>query len=153
MKNIRNLMLIALLAMSILSMQQQASAQERKPKAKQEQQFKKQPRKQRQARRAMRSKDFDTLHKIVKEASFDKDKKNIISIACIGNRFDTRQCISLLSLFDFENSKLEVLEIIAPRLAEREKAYEILEQFTFSSHKEKAADILLKAQHKKRKKN
>ena len=83
----------------------------------------------------------------------ETNKKNIISIACIGNRFDTRQCISLLSLFDFDNSKLEVLEIIAPRLAEREKAYEILEQFTFSSHKEKAADILLKAQHKKRKKN
>ena len=53
----------------------------------------------------MRSKDFDTLHKMVKEADFDKDKKNIISIACIGNRFDTRQCISLLSLFDFENRK------------------------------------------------
>ena len=153
MKNIKYLMLAAIVAISIISVPQQVSAQERKPKAKQEQQFKKQPRKQRQARRAMRSKDFDTLHKIVKEASFDKDKKNIISIACIGNRFDTRQCISLLSLFDFENSKLEVLEIIAPRLAEREKAYEILEQFTFSSHKEKAADILLKAQHKKRKKN
>ena len=153
MKNIKYLMLAAIVAISIISVPQQVSAQERKPKAKQEQQFKKQPRKQRRAHRAMRSKDFDTLHKIVKEASFDKDKKNIISIACIGNRFDTRQCISLLSLFDFENSKLEVLEIIAPRLAEREKAYEILEQFTFSSHKEKAADILLKAQHKKRKKN
>ena len=153
MKNIRNLMLIALLAMSILSMPQQASAQAKKPKAKQEQQFKKQPRKQHRGRRAMRSKDFDTLYKIVKESSFDKDKKNIISIACIGNRFDIGQCISLLSLFNFDNSKLEALEALAPRLAEREKAYEILELFNFSSHKEKAADILLKAQQKKRKKN
>ena len=153
MKNIRNLMLIALLAMSILSMPQQASAQERKPKAKQEQQFKKQPRKQHRGRRAMRSKDFDTLYKIVKESSFDKDKIDIISIACIGNRFDTGQCISLLSLFNFDNSKLEALEALAPRLAEREKAYEILELFDFSSHKKKAADILLKAQQKKRKKN
>ena len=127
MKSIKNLMLIAIVAMSILSVPQQAYSQESRAKEAPEQRMKKHPRKMRRGARVMNEKDFSMMYEIVKKSSFDNNKIDIIRVACIGSYF---------------NSKLEVLEIVAPRLLNIDDFDRILEAFSFSSDREKAIKIL-----------
>lgn len=92
----------------------------------------------------MRDSDFSFVYKIVKNTSFDKNKIEIIQVACIGNSFSSRQCAKLLSLLSFDDNKLDALKIIAPRLVEVEDYDKIIKQFSFSSNRERAAKILMK---------
>ena len=142
MKTIKYLMLAAIVAISIMSVPQQVSAQDRMPKGKFEMQGKKQPGKQRRAPRVMRDKDFSMMYDIVKKASFDDNKIDIIRVACIGSRFDSKQCARLLSLISFDDNRLKALEAIAPRLSDIDKYDDIIKKFSFSSSKEKAAKLL-----------
>ena len=149
MKSIKNLMLIAIVAMSILSVPQQAYSQESRAKEAPEQRMKKHPRKMRRGARVMNEKDFSMMYEIVKKSSFDNNKIDIIRVACIGSYFNSKQCARLLSLFSFSNSKLEVLEVVAPRLLNIDDFDRILEDFSFSSDREKAIKILARRKEKK----
>ncbi len=136
-------MLIAFVALMMIPMPQQAAAQERKPKARIEKRERK-PQRRPERMRAMRDDDFSMMYKIVKETSFDKNKINIIRVACISSSFSSKQCARLLALLSFDDNKLEALKVIAPSLVEADSYNKILSQFSFSSNKEKAAKILLK---------
>lgn len=96
----------------------------------------------------MRKDDFQTLCEIVKKASFADRQKDIVTVACMGSYFSSKQCETLLSLFSFQDSKLAVLEIISPRLLEQEELAGILKQFSFSSSKDKAIEILTRSNRK-----
>ena len=91
--------------------------------------------------RAMHRKDFKMMCEVVEDASFGDKKIGIIKVACISSYFDSKQCAKLLALFSFENDKLEALKVLAPRIVDV-NLKEILKQFTFSSNKDKALDIL-----------
>ena len=91
--------------------------------------------------RAMHRKDFNMMCEVVKDASFSDKKIGVIKVACISSYFDSKQCAKLLSLFSFENDKLEALKVLAPRIVDFNPK-EILKQFTFSSNKDKAMEIL-----------
>ncbi|MBP3374182.1 MAG: DUF4476 domain-containing protein [Bacteroidaceae bacterium] len=96
----------------------------------------------------MRKDDFQTLCEIVKKASFADRQKDIVTVACMGSYFSSKQCETLLSLFSFQDSKLAVLEILSPRLLEQEELAGILKQFSFSSSKDKAIEILTRSNRK-----
>lgn len=96
----------------------------------------------------MRKNDFQTLCEIVKKASFADRQKDIVTVACMGSYFSSKQCETLLSLFSFQDSKLAVLEILSPRLLEQEELAGILKQFSFSSSKDKAIEILTRSNRK-----
>ena len=91
--------------------------------------------------RAMHRKDFNMMCDIVKDASFSDKKIGVLKVACISSYFNSKQCAKLLALFSFENDKLEALKVLAPRIVDFNPK-EILKQFTFSSNKDKALDIL-----------
>ena len=91
--------------------------------------------------RTMHRKDFKMMCDIVKDASFSDKKIGVIKVACISSYFDSKQCAKLLALFSFDNDKLEALKVLAPRIVDVNPK-EILKQFTFSSNKDKALDIL-----------
>ena len=91
--------------------------------------------------RAMHRKDFKMMCKVVDDASFGDKKIGVIKVACISSYFNSKQCAKLLALFSFENDKLEALEVLAPRIVDFNPK-EIVKQFTFSSNKDKALDIL-----------
>ena len=93
--------------------------------------------------KVMDNKDFSIMYDIVKGTSFDSGKKNLVRVACISSWFDSRQCARLLSLFSFDSGKLEMLEMLSPRLLERNNYEMILKEFSFSSNKEKAIKLLL----------
>ena len=83
MKNIRNMMLIALVAAAMVALPQDLQAQERKPKAQVEMRDRREQRNPERVR-AMRDKDFSMMYKIVKKASFNDNRIDIIRVAAIG---------------------------------------------------------------------
>lgn len=141
MKNLKNFMLIAIIAFLIIPMQ--SAAQKNRPNVKMEIQYNKPQRKPVQLR-AMRENDFSLVYKIVKNTSFDKNKIDIIRVACIGSNFSSRQCARLLSLLSFEDNKIKALEIIAPKLIDLDNYNKILREFSFSSNRNKAEKILMR---------
>lgn len=138
MKNFRNIMLIALMAVVMVSLPQESQAQERRPKAQIEKREKKE---QRNRERAMRDKDFSMMYKIVKKYSFDDKKIDIIRVASIGSYFSSRQCAELLSLISFNDNRLEALGVMAPRIVDDKDFDRIMKQFSLS-YKDKVARIL-----------
>ena len=147
MKNLKPLMLVAIVALSIFCLPASAANQYKKPKEKMEYRDKKAKSKKQMHPHAMRDKDFDMMVGIVKKASFDDKKIDVIRVACIGSYFSSNQCARLLSLFSFDDNKIKALEVIAPRLVDMNNIDDIVKKFSFSSSKDKAVSIL---QHCKR---
>ena len=90
----------------------------------------------------MSDKDFKMMCEVVDETSFNERKIRVIKVACISSYFTSKQCAQLLSMFSFENDKLEALKVLCPKLVDKD-AKEIIKQFSFSSNKDKAIEILL----------
>ena len=91
--------------------------------------------------RAMHRKDFNMMCKVVDDASFHERKIGVIKVACISSYFNSKQCAKLLSMISFDDAKLKALKVLAPRMLDRDVT-EIVKQFSFSSNKDKALDIL-----------
>ena len=81
---------------------------------------------------------------VVDDASFTDKKIGVIKVACISSFFNSKQCAKLLSMISFEEGKLKALKVLAPRIIDRDVT-EVVKQFTFSSNKDKALEILRKA--------
>ena len=142
MKNLKSLMIVAIVALIVFCLPASAAEPDKKPKEKMEYRDKKQRGKRYTHPRAMRDKDFDMMVGIVKNASFDDKKIDVMRVACIGSYFSSRQCAKLLSLLSFDDNKIKALEVIASRLVDTNNADDIVKEFSFSSSKDKAVSIL-----------
>lgn len=91
--------------------------------------------------RAMHNKDFKMMCEVIDDASFHEKKIGIIKVACISSYFNSRQCAKLLSKISFDDAKLKALKVLAPRMIDRDVT-DIVKQFSFSSNKDKALEIL-----------
>ena len=91
--------------------------------------------------RAMHNKDFKMMCEVIDDASFHEKKIGIIKVACISSYFNSRQCAKLLSMISFDDAKLKALKVLAPRMIDRDVT-DIVKQFSFSSNKDKALEIL-----------
>ena len=94
--------------------------------------------------KAMHHKDFTMMCEVVDDASFTDKKIGVIKVACISSYFNSKQCAKLLSMISFDEGKLKALKVLAPRIIDRDVT-EVVKQFTFSSNKDKALEILRKA--------
>ena len=95
--------------------------------------------------RAMHNKDFKMMCEVVDDASFNEKKIGVIKVACISSYFNSKQCAKLLSKISFDDAKLKALKVLAPRLiidTDVTEVTEIVKQFSFSSKKDKALEIL-----------
>ena len=95
--------------------------------------------------RAMHRKDFKMMCEVVDDASFHEKKIGVIKVACISSYFNSKQCAKLLSKISFDDAKLKALKVLAPRLiidTDVTDVTEIVKQFSFSSNKDKALEIL-----------
>ena len=142
MRNLKSLMIVAIAALIVFCLPASAAEPNKKPKEKMEYRDKKQRGKRYTHPRAMRDKDFDMMVGIVKNASFDDKKIDVMRVACIGSYFSSRQCAKLLSLLSFDDNKIKALEVIATRLVDTNNADDIVKEFSFSSSKDKAVSIL-----------
>ena len=91
--------------------------------------------------RAMHNKDFKMMCEVVDDASFYERKIGVIKVACISSYFNSKQCAKLLSMISFDDAKLKALKVLAPRMIDRDVT-DIVKQFSFSSNKDKALEIL-----------
>ena len=91
--------------------------------------------------RVMHNKDFKMMCEIVDDASFHEKKIGVIKVACISSYFNSKQCAKLLSMIPFDDAKLKALKVLAPRMIDRDVT-DIVKQFSFSSNKDKALEIL-----------
>lgn len=65
------------------------------------------------------------------------DQLELLSIG-VGNRyFSCQQCIRLMSIYTFDDDKLKVLDIVAPRIADRENYEDIVDSLDFLSSQDK----------------
>ena len=95
--------------------------------------------------KAMSDKDFKMMCEVVDEASFHEKKIGIIKVACISSYFNSKQCAKLLSMISFDDAKLKALKVLAPRLiidTDVTEVTDIVKQYSFSSNKDKALEIL-----------
>ena len=95
--------------------------------------------------RAMHHKDFKMMCEVVDDASFHEKKIGIIKVACISSYLNSKQCAKLLSKISFDDAKLKALKVLAPRLiidTDVTEVTDIVKQFSFSSNKDKALEIL-----------
>ena len=130
--------IIALVMLFALAMPMMASEQipqkERYPRK--EMRYERRP-------KAMHHKDFKMMCEVVDDASFHEKKIGVIKVACISSYFNSRQCAKLLSMISFDDAKLNALKVLAPRIIDKDVT-EIVKQFSFSSSKDKALEILSK---------
>ena len=134
MKSIIALVMLFTLAMPIIASEQNPQVEHRPKK---EMRHEHRP-------RAMHRKDFKMMCEVVDDASFHEKKIGVIKVACISSYFNSKQCAKLLSMIPFDDAKLKALKVLAPRMIGRDVT-DIVKQFTFSSNKDKALEILRKA--------
>ena len=97
-------------------------------------------------RRALSDADFSTLLSKVKGASFADRQLDLIQVACLGGWLTCRQGAALLGVFSFSDKKMKALGFIAPHLTDPQNANDIYRQFSFSSDKDKAAELIRRSQ-------
>lgn len=95
--------------------------------------------------RALSDSDFSILYNKVRSASFDSGKLDLIQIASLGGYFTCAQCARLISIFSFTDGKMKALGFVAPHIVDAQNAAEIYSQFTFSTEKDKAAELIRSA--------
>ena len=85
---------------------------------------------------------FNMLYNKVKKASFDDNKFDLIEVASLGCYYSCAQVVRIMKIFSFDDSKMKVLSMMAPRIVDLQNATDIYRIFTFDSDKENAANIL-----------
>ena len=85
---------------------------------------------------------FSKLYNKVKNASFDDTKFDLIEVASLGCYYSCTQVVRIMKIFSFDDSKMKVLSMMAPRIVDLQNATDIYRIFTFDSDKENAANIL-----------
>ena len=130
-KSVITMLMILALGMPLMA-SEQSQRMEYRPKKEMRNEF---------GPKVMQDKDFKMMCEVVDDASFNNKKIGVIKVACISSYFTSNQCIKLLSMISFDSDKLEALKVLRPRVLNID-AKEILEQFSFSSNKEKAMEIM-----------
>ncbi len=78
----------------------------------------------------------------IKNESFSSDQLRVLGEAAQGSCFTVAQVEQTLPLFSFEADQLKALQIMAPRILDRQNNFRIYGLFTFESGKQQARRIL-----------
>lgn len=99
-------------------------------------------------RRIMDENEFRSFYNRVKSAPFRDEQFKIVSFETANRFFTSRQSRDLIAIYNFDDERLKMLDILAPKIVDRENSGVIVDIFTFSSGKDKARDILLNSKGK-----
>jgi hypothetical protein len=91
---------------------------------------------------SMNQTDFMQLRNSIDRGSFESTKLNIFKQALAYNYFTTGQIRELMSLFSFENSKLEVAKLAYPKTVDPQNYYALNNEFSFSSSVDELGDFI-----------
>jgi hypothetical protein len=85
---------------------------------------------------------FQRLLGAIRAASFSAEKRRVIEQAAAANFFLVAQCKDIVKSLSFSADQVRAVELIAPRLLDRQNAFELYDVFTFSADKEQVQRIL-----------
>ncbi len=86
------------------------------------------------SRRAVPNDRFGQLVQSIRSESFDNKRLELVKIAAKGGRFTCDQARELLSVFSFDNHRVDALVAIYPTLVDREQVPTLRPAFTFGSN-------------------
>ncbi len=85
---------------------------------------------------------FSKLYNKIKKTNFDDNKFDLIEVASLGCYYSCAQVVRIMKIFSFDDSKIKVLSMMAPRIVDLQNAIIIYQQFNFESEKQKVGEIL-----------
>lgn len=85
---------------------------------------------------AMSADQLRTLLGAVRAEAFGDSALGVLRDACRANHFDVGQAVTLVSIFDFGDDKVEAAAMLYPRLVDPGNFYQIYGAFDFDSDKE-----------------
>ncbi len=90
----------------------------------------------------MSDRDFQALYNKVKNKPFKDDQFEILSVGIDKRSVTCDQCVRMMSIFTFDDDRLEILKIMSPNIVDLEHADKIVNSLSFISSEEKARSIL-----------
>lgn len=87
---------------------------------------------------------IEQLYQKVKLEPFKEDKIKLLKIGIINKSITCAQCIRLLSLATFGDDKLEILQLLAPHVVDRENYQKVIKTLPFTYWEESEKFFLLK---------
>ena len=85
---------------------------------------------------------FDAFYNKVKNKPFKDDKFELLGLKVKDYSFSCKQCIKLMNLFTFDDEKLNVVDLLASSIRDKENYDDVIDELDFISTKEKAKKIL-----------
>lgn len=93
---------------------------------------------------SMDNEAFQSLYKEFNETPFKDDQLKMLYTDTADRYFTCSQCIQLMGIYTFDDDKLNVLTIVAPRIVDRKNYENIINSLDFISSQDKAKDIFKK---------
>lgn len=97
----------------------------------------------------MNRETFETFYRTVKGLPFDSDRTKLIETALLTSGFTSGQCRRLVDAYTFDNERIKTMQLIYPRILDKEGFFVVIEGLTFQSDKNKMNDFV-KKYHSKR---
>lgn len=86
---------------------------------------------------------LERIIKLAKEVSFSNDRRCLLEAALIERHITCDQCIRLMKeLADFDDERLDIVRLVRGNLADPENIIDILDEFSFSSNRDTARELL-----------
>lgn len=86
--------------------------------------------------------EFNVLYQKVKAASFEDNRLDLIEVASLAAYYTCGQCARLLQLFNFDDTKLQALRLMASHIVDPQNVSVVTETLSFDTNKDKALQIL-----------
>nr|WP_320057408.1 DUF4476 domain-containing protein [uncultured Bacteroides sp.] len=93
-------------------------------------------------RGVMDNNTFSSFLSAVKAAPFKSDKMDLIETAVQTSAFTIQQCKRLVELNTFDDEKIEMIQLLYPRIVDKQNFFMLLESLSFISSKDKINDFI-----------
>lgn len=92
----------------------------------------------------MNRETFETFYRSVKGKPFDSDRTELIETVLINSDFTSAQCRRLMDAYTFDNDRIKAMQLMYPRISDKEGFFVVTEGLTFQSDKEKVNNFIKK---------
>lgn len=95
-----------------------------------------------EVRRAIEESELASVLAAIDDESFSQGKLNVLSSVASSRWFTVDQLKRIVGKMTFDQDKIKSVEIVAPRLLDKENGYKLYSAFDFQTSKDKVAEIL-----------
>jgi Domain of unknown function (DUF4476) len=94
--------------------------------------------------RPMEEGAFAQLLQAIKREPFAGNQVSVLTQAAGYNNFVVEQVARVLTLFSFDDGRLQALQVLQPRILDPQNGFKLTALFTFEESKQRARDILMR---------